>query len=88
MTSHPHEIIPISFLCHPHEIIPISFYMYEVLHKKYYNIQNYLMQTGSQARSSGIKLQEVHGMGKNLDTNINQKNNMPIPYKAVYRSHA
>ena len=28
------------------------------------------MQTRSQARSSGIKLPEVHGMGKNLDPNI------------------
>ena len=28
------------------------------------------MQTRSQARSSGIKLPEVHGVGKNLDPNI------------------
>ena len=28
------------------------------------------MQTRSQARSDGIKLPEVHGMGKNLDPNI------------------
>ena len=28
------------------------------------------MQTRSQARSSGIKLLEVHNMGKNLDPNI------------------
>ena len=28
------------------------------------------MQTISQARSSGIKLPEVHGVGKNLDPNI------------------
>ena len=46
----------------PHEIIPISFNMYQVLHKKYYNTENYLVQTRSQARSSGIKLPEVHGM--------------------------
>ena len=54
----------------PHEIIPISFNMYQVLHEKYYNTENYLVQTKSQARSSGIKLPEVHGMGKNLDPNI------------------
>ena len=30
----------------------------------------YLIQTGSQAKSSGIKLQEVHGMRKNLDPNL------------------
>ena len=48
----------------PNEMIPISFNTYKVLHKKYYNT------TRSQARSSGIKLPEVHGMGKNLDPNI------------------
>ena len=54
----------------PHEIIHISFNMYQVLHEKYYNAENYLVQTRSQARSSGIKLPEVHGMGKNLSPNI------------------
>ena len=44
--------------------------MYHVLHEKYYNTENYLVQTRLQARSSGIKLPEVHGMGKNLDSNI------------------
>ena len=36
--------------------------MYQVLHEKYYNAENYLVQTRSQARSSGIKLPEVHSM--------------------------
>ena len=54
----------------PHEIIPISCNMHKVLHENYYNIENDLMQTRSQARSSAIKLPEVHGMGKNLDPNI------------------
>ena len=54
----------------PHEIIPISFNMYQVLQENYYNIENYLVQTRSQARSSGIKLLEVYGVGKNLDPNI------------------
>ena len=43
----------------PHEIIPISFSMYQVLHEKYYdvgNAGNYLVQTRSQTKSSGIKL--------------------------------
>ena len=30
----------------------------------------YLVQTGSQTKSSGIKLPGVHGMRKNLDPNI------------------
>ena len=50
----------------PHEIIPISFNIHKVLHKNYYNMEIYLVQTRSQAKSSGIKLLEVHGMGKNL----------------------
>ena len=39
----------------PHEIIPILFNMHQVLHKNYYDTENYLVQTRSQARSSGIK---------------------------------
>ena len=60
----------------PHEIIPISFTMHKVLYENCYNIENYLVQTRSQAKSNGIKLPEVHGMGKNLDPNIKppQKN--------------
>ena len=65
----------------PHEIIPISFNMYQLLHKKYYNIgniENYLVQTQSQKKSSGIKLpEEIHGMRKNLDPNMLLENNMP-----------
>ena len=46
----------------PHEIRPISFNMYGVLQERYYKIGNserYLVQTWSQAKSSGIKLPEV-----------------------------
>ena len=49
----------------PHEIIPISCNMYSILQEKYYNIGNserYLVQTQSQAKSSGIKLHEVHAV--------------------------
>ena len=44
--SNPHEIIPIFLIC-------IRYYI-----KNYYNIDSYLVQTRSQARSSGIKLQK------------------------------
>ena len=63
----------------PHEIIPISFNMHKILHESYYNGEHYLVQTRSQAKSSRIKLLEVHGMGKIYITIYNQKNNMPIP---------
>ena len=44
--------------------------MHHILYENYYDVEKYLVQTGSQARSSGIKLPEVHDMGKNLDPNI------------------
>ena len=63
----------------PHESLPISFNMHNVLHENCYNIEDYLVQTCSQAKSSGIKLPEVHGMGKNLGPNIKpQKHANPI----------
>ena len=63
----------------PHEITPISFNMHQVLHENNYNTENYLVQTRLQARSSGIKLPEVHGIGKNLDLNIKlEKHANPI----------
>ena len=54
----------------PHEIIPISFNIHKSIDDNYYDINKYLIQTRSQARSSGIKLLEVHVMGKNLDHNL------------------
>ena len=53
----------------PHEIIPVSFNMQSILQTRYYNLgkenpMKYLVQTQSQAKSSGIKLPEVHGQGK------------------------
>ena len=56
-----------------HEIIPISFHMHSILHDKYYNIGNpekYLLHTWSQAKSSGIKLPEVHSVSESLGLNI------------------
>ena len=46
-----------------HEIIPISFNMCQVLHDNYYN-EKYLISTRLQTKSSGTKLQEVHGVRK------------------------
>ena len=39
------------------------------------------MQTKSQATSSGIKLPEVHGVGKNLDPNIKPEKEDAKPIK-------
>ena len=59
----------------PHEIIPISFNMQNVLQFTYYNIGErkkgkYSFQTRLQAKSSGINLQEVHGVDKGIDPHI------------------
>ena len=57
----------------PHEIILISFNMYKALHKTYYSIETkgqYLVQTQSQTKSSGIALPEVYSAKNTLDTNI------------------
>ena len=51
--------------------------MYKILENSLNNINNinfgdakYLIQTHSQAKTSGIKLPEVHGVGKSLDHNL------------------
>ena len=62
----------------PHEIIPISFNMYQVLENKFYD-DKYLIQMRSQAKSSGIKLLEVHGMRKNLDPNLKPEIQHTLP---------
>ena len=60
----------------PHEIIQILLNMRDVLQEKYYNFSNtkvgdrYLVQTRSQAKSSGVKLPEVHGIEKGLDPHV------------------
>ena len=69
----------------PYEIIPISFNMCQVLDNNYYS-EKYLIQTRSQAKSSSIKLLEVHSMGKNLDPNLKpEKNSIPYLNKEVWR---
>ena len=62
----------------PHEIIPISFNMCQILDDNYYN-KKYLIQTRSQAKSGGIILPEVHGMGRNLDPNLKPEKQHAIP---------
>ena len=68
----------------PHDAIPISFNIYQVLHEKYYdveNIGNYLVQAWSQTKSSGIKLPEVQGMRKNLNPTILSEKQLVNPIK-------
>ena len=51
------------------KIIPLSFNMCQILDVNYHN-EKYLIQRRSQAKTNGIKLPEVHGVGKNLDSSL------------------
>ena len=57
----------------PHKVIPISFNMYNTLYENYYSIEienQYLGQTRSQTKVTGITLPEVHSAKEKLDTNV------------------
>ena len=51
------------------KLYPYPSNMCQILDDNYYN-ENYLIQTRSQAKTSGIKHQEVHGVAKILDPNL------------------
>ena len=52
--------------------------MYQGLENKFYD-DKYLIQMRSQAKSSGIKLPEAHGMRKNLDPNLKRERQHTLP---------
>ena len=57
----------------PYDIILISFNMYNVLYETYYRIEpqdQYLVQTQSQTKATGITLPEVHSVKKMLDPRV------------------
>ena len=72
--------------------IPISFNMYSILeenrnlsnfdmHEK--NEEKFLIQTQSQAKTSGTTLPEVHGIRKKLDPNVRPERQHALPKKEV-----
>ena len=74
----------------PHEIIPLSFTLKSLLGNHFYQIDNmnaisqpetkkYLLQTRSQTNSSGIKIQEIHGMNKGLDPHVKPRRQRSLP---------
>ena len=71
----------------PHEIIPISFTLKSLVGNQFYQINNeinqpktrkYLIQTRSQAKSSGIKVPEIHGMNKGLNLHVKPGKQRPL----------
>ena len=61
--------------------------MHRILENNLENFSNdkYLVQTCSQARSSGIKLPEVHGIEKGLNPNLRPENSILFPIKEIWR---
>ena len=71
----------------PHELIPISFTLRSQVDNQFYRINNrtdqpktdkYLVQTRSQAKSSNIKILEIHGANKGLDPHVKPGKQRPL----------
>ena len=74
----------------PYEIIPISFTLKSLARNHFYRFNStneiretetnkYLIQTRSQAKSSGIKVPEIHGVNKGINPHINLGRQRPLP---------
>ena len=74
----------------PHEIIPISFTLKSLSHKHFYwfnsttgvsetETNKYLIQTRCQAKSSGIKVLEIHGINKELNPHAKPERQKLLP---------
>ena len=72
----------------PLELIPISFTLRNQIDDHFYQINSrsdqpkadrYLVQTRSQAKSSNIKILEIHGANKGLDPHVQPGKQRPLP---------
>ena len=77
----------------PHELIAISFTLRSQVKNHFYQINNktgqpktdeYLVQTRSQAKSSGIKIPEIHGANKGLDPHVKPGKQRPLPSLPIH----
>ena len=77
----------------PHEIIPISFSLKSLAGNHFYRINNEisqpetskcLIQTRSQAKSSGIKVPEIHGANKDLNPHVKLGKQRPLLTLPMY----
>ena len=76
----------------PHELIPILFSLRDQVSDYFYRIDNennlpkkdeYMVQTRSQVRSSGIRLPEIHGANKGLDPHVQPGKQVSFPIQTV-----
>ena len=74
----------------PCEIIPISFTLKNLSREHFYQFNSttgiseaetnkYLIQTRSQAKSSGIKVLEIHGVNKGINPHVKPEKQRPLP---------
>ena len=78
--SNPHELILISFSLR----YQVSDYFYHINNES--NLprkDNYLVQTRSQVRSSGIRLLEIHVANKCLDPHVQPGKQKPFPIQTI-----
>ena len=77
----------------PHELIPISFTLRNQIDDHFYQINSrtdqpktnkYLVQTRSQAKSSSIKIPEIHGANKGLDPHVQPGKQRPLPSLPIH----
>ena len=76
----------------PHELIPISLSLKSQVSDYFYRIDNeinlprkdkYLVQTRSQVKSSGIRLLEIHGANKGLESYMEPAKQKSFPIQTV-----
>ena len=73
----------------PSEVIPISFNTYSILEDNRNldicknNDEKYLIQTRSQTKTNSTKLPEVHGIKKELDTNLRPEKQHAMPKQGI-----
>ena len=77
----------------PHKLIPKLFTLRSQVDNHFYQINSktdqpktneYLVQTRSQAKSSGIKIPEIHGTNKGLDRHVEPGKQRPLPSPPIH----
>ena len=77
----------------PHKLISISFMLRNQVDNHFYQINSrtdhpktdkYSVQTRSQAKSSGIKIPEIHGANEGLDPHVHPGKQRPLPSLPIH----
>ena len=77
----------------PHKLIPLSFMLRNQIDNHFYRINSgtdqpktdeYLVQTRSKAKSSSIKILEIHGTNKGLDPHVQPGKQRPLPSLPIH----